>query len=113
MRVSKSKERWKLALRLPSGHRYFRDLQHPGKVAIADDSGETPEVTDDGVLHLDRSRPVLAGEHGCVIPLTDPAGVQSATTASWREGILVAGHFNHRLLIELLPYADPFQGDDE
>jgi hypothetical protein len=113
MRESKAPGRWALALAVPGGHRYFRDLHHPGRVAIRDDSGQTPEATDDGVLHLDRSRPVEVGQGGCVIPLTDEAGVQRRAVGalgSWREGFLVAGHFGHRLVMEVLPWADPLKG---
>lgn len=41
---------------LPDGHRIFRG--HFDRFAIADDSGRTPDQTDDGILWLDRGRPL-------------------------------------------------------
>jgi hypothetical protein len=35
------------------GHRIFTDTKHEGEYAIADNSGLTPDRTDDGVLYVD------------------------------------------------------------
>ena len=42
---------WTCELRIPDGHRYFRDA-NTGRVAVADGSGATPDRTDDGVLWI-------------------------------------------------------------
>lgn len=80
---------------LPDGHRLFRAFQplprglmalvpatialppQGGIWALADESGETPEQTDDGVLLLDFSRSLDAGSHeqSPFIPLLDGDGV--------------------------------------
>lgn len=44
-------ERWKYIKKSsPEGHKLFWDLNHPGMLAIADDSGRRPDTTDDGPL---------------------------------------------------------------
>lgn len=45
--------------KLPDGHRLFRVAEIPDSYAIADDSGRSPDQTDDGVLFLDFERPLL------------------------------------------------------
>ncbi len=47
-------------------HKFFRVIgehanDHDGKIAIADDSGGTPDTTNDGVLFLDFSKPAKKG----------------------------------------------------
>ena len=46
---------WTCELRIPDGHRYFRDA-NTGRVAVADGSGATPDRTDDGVLWINPDR---------------------------------------------------------
>lgn len=53
-----SRIRWKLIWRAPRGHKFFQDRKHPGAIAVADDSGRNPNVTDCGILYLDFSRPM-------------------------------------------------------
>lgn len=40
------------------GMRFFSDSRAPGRIAVADNSGPTPDQTDDGVLYVDPSRPM-------------------------------------------------------
>jgi hypothetical protein len=48
---------WRMEGKLPDGHRLFSTTTEDGiNYAIADDSGRTPEDTDDGVLWLDVTR---------------------------------------------------------
>jgi hypothetical protein len=68
-----------IRLLIPDGHRYF---EREGQIAIADQSGRTPEETDDGLLYLDRSRPVVFGNHGCHVPLVTPDGTPTRTPCS-------------------------------
>ena len=54
---------WKTweTLRMPAymqGHKFFKHIASK-RIAIADWSGEFPEDTDDGVLWLDDSRPIV------------------------------------------------------
>jgi hypothetical protein len=48
---------WTCVLQVPNGHRYFQD-SITGQYAGADESGPTPDRTDDGVLWLDLARPI-------------------------------------------------------
>ena len=51
---------WEPVIMLPDEHRLFPLKGNPFKwVAIADNSGITPDQTDDGVLWLDFDRPLL------------------------------------------------------
>lgn len=81
---------WRLVLKFADGHRYFRDARN--RIAIADDSGATPDDTDDGVLYLDRSKPVVIG-NSCSIPLV--GGLSTSATAT--EAIGVAAVFGMKI----------------
>ena len=79
--------KWEHGLKLePRGHRIFRDARDDFKApelrgwAIADNSGNRPDTTDDGVLWLDMTRPIVVsvGEYaGASLPVRkerDPGG---------------------------------------
>lgn len=56
----------------PNGHAFFHDAGN--RLAIADCSGSTPDRTDDGVLYVDKTRPIFTyKDAGRVygVPLTD------------------------------------------
>lgn len=56
---------WEPVIMLPDEHRLFPLMGNPFKwVAIADNSGATPEQTDDGVLWLDFTRDLLITRDG-------------------------------------------------
>lgn len=59
---------WASMERLPGGHRLF--IREDGDVAIADQSGATPETTDDGVLWLDIGGDRLPALESSTIPVT-------------------------------------------
>lgn len=50
---------WYFLKKVPGGHKFFRNGDD-GRIAIADDSGETPSWTDDGVLYLDHNHEIIA-----------------------------------------------------
>lgn len=62
---------WNLEHTLPGGHRLFTKREAPftGKVYVADESGQTPDLTDDGLLWLDLSRPLLVQGVGASVPV--------------------------------------------
>jgi len=63
---------WEKVERLPDGHRIFFAGD---KIAIADNSGRTPELTDDGTLWMDFSRPlVVAGKFACIPIINEERG---------------------------------------
>jgi len=49
-----SETMWTFLFRIPGQHKWFRDDQ--GRVAPADNSGYTPDETDDGALYFDPQR---------------------------------------------------------
>lgn len=95
-----TKTEWKLITRLPGEHRIFAD--ESGRLAIADNSGETPDQTEDGVLYLDFARPaVLTGdltrdahcrmEMYCWIPLLTARGKETHTMGRPEDGPILEG----------------------
>jgi hypothetical protein len=98
-----------------TGHRYFEDLlatpprevpwrlwhvpplEH--RVGVADQSGETPDQTDDGVLYLDVSRPVVGpvGQGYYLVPLLTPGGRETSTPATRKEAFAVTARYNMAL----------------
>lgn len=79
--------RWRLRLEFRDGLRFFDDLENPGRVGVADQSGPFPDETDDGVQWLDPRRPITEG----TLPLVDAAG--RATSATCWETERVAAAF--------------------
>jgi len=68
--------KWEPGIRLEKGgHRIFREVRYPFAApetcrwAIADNSGGTPDRTEDGVLWLDFSRPLYVATDYCGIPV--------------------------------------------
>lgn len=87
---------WLLSLKVSRGHRYFTDAETK-RVAVADDSGRTPDQTDDGVLWLDTSRPIKLGLEGADIPLLRPSrddqpkGLSAPLLETWTGETLAGG----------------------
>lgn len=91
-----TKTTWTLVTRLPGEHRIFRDAG--GRLALADNSGDTPDTTDDGVLYLDLDRPVQLVSASiaevfstsqrlyCKIPLVTSDGTKSSTLGVLEDG---------------------------
>ena len=52
----KPASRWTLLKSFRGGHKFFRD-ERTGKIAIADQSGATPDLTEDGILCVDSPGP--------------------------------------------------------
>lgn len=77
---------------LPDGHRIFSTQGTPSDFLIADESGDTPDQTDDGELFLDRERNLsidqeTEDENGritthCSIPLRTADGLISRTPSN-------------------------------
>lgn len=82
---------WELVYKCKGGHKFFKDLAS-GRIAICDESGPTPDKTDDGVLWIDLTRPIIIGAR-CSIPLTDDKGGEYSTTGWATEAIGVAFKF--------------------
>lgn len=64
-------KRFQFLFHAPGGHSYWNDTKS-GMIAISDDSGPTPDQTDDGTLWLDTTKPITASGTGFYIPLLVP-----------------------------------------
>lgn len=82
--------KWELLLKCHRGHRYFRAPD--GRIAVADDSGATPDRCDDGVLWVDQSREIAPGayDYGYWVPLIDDKGGKFSTFEEGRHVPAVA-----------------------
>jgi hypothetical protein len=69
MSTTTAATKWKLIHKCPKGHKYFtKDGDHT-VLYIADDSGANPDVTDDGPLRVDRTKPIRAIKDHFLIPV--------------------------------------------
>jgi len=100
---------WKKLFSVRGGHKYFRD-ELTKMIALADDSGSTPDRTEDGVLWLDYQRCVCiktdASHRTWIsIPVLKESRYggpveKSATPASTKEAVEVCARFGMRLALE-------------
>lgn len=95
---------WTKLFRTKGGHKYFRD-EITGRIAVADDSGSTPDRTEDGVLWLDQSRCVTIAtdrDHNnwITVPVFREDGTtRSCTPASAQEAVEVCARFGMKLAL--------------
>lgn len=70
----RNENRFQFLFHAPGGHSYWRDTGTINKntIAISDDSGPTPDATDDGILWLNQDKPIIASGTGFYIPLIIP-----------------------------------------
>lgn len=104
-----SKYNWTKVFSVRGGHKYFRD-EVTKMIALADDSGSTPDRTEDGVLWLDFQRCVCiktGADHTTwiTIPVLHEPRYggpvrKSATPASTKEAVEVCARFGMRLALE-------------
>jgi hypothetical protein len=83
---------WGTPEALPDEHRLFT-TGDASRVAIADNSGRTPDDTDDGVLWLDFERFLIADGTHLAIPLVDDAGKTSRTGTDLATMLLLATRY--------------------
>ena len=102
MKVRIGKDRFACILKSETGHSYFRD-RDTNQIAIADQSGEYPDETDDGVIWLDLNEPphkartyTASGmfektvyEINIIVDRNDPGDKRSNTIVNEFEYILV------------------------
>lgn len=86
--------RWTFIKKLVGGHRLFKDAEKPGEVAIADQSGEYPDQTDDGILYLDTLRSIehheFDGRESYSLPIKDALGRRYGTPVSLAAAICIS-----------------------
>lgn len=89
------------------GHSFYRD-DLTGRVSIKDMSGDTPDQTDDGVLWLDTSRPMVfwmdEGKMRASLPVmgryygsTTPE--KSYCIMLWKDAVKAAKEFDYRVTL--------------
>lgn len=102
----------------PGGHHYWRDngTIRKNTIAISDDSGPTPDTTEDGILWLDLNRPIIASGTGFYIPLIVPNSSNhykrngetfTSTIASPKEARMLVEHFNMKVSVDGLELSKP------
>lgn len=82
-------KRWAYLLTLPGGHKIFRSSD--GRWAIADQSGSTPDNTDDGPLYIDESRAIFPTRPTWFLPLVNERGETSCTLIGEDDVVKVIG----------------------
>lgn len=98
-------KRFELLFRPARGHRYWRDNK-ANRVAISDESGPTPDRTDDGVLWLDTERAVQAGVGGFMIPcISERSGLKCGTPCNAIEARMVCEAFEMQLIVDGVKFA--------
>lgn len=76
-----------------NGHAYFMRVDGDGKderIYVADESGPTPDQTDDGILYIDTTRNIVAKNDFISLPLIDKNGGQTRTCMGVAEMLEVA-----------------------
>ncbi len=88
---------WKLMFHVE--HKFFYGR---GRVAVCDDSGALPHLSDDGIMWLDEHRPIVMNEDRvwCLPVECHRTFEKKTTVASWPEVVTVAMHFP-RMRIEV------------
>jgi len=78
--------------RIPRNHSWFHETISDW-IAVCDDSGPSPDQTEDGLLWLDKSRPIVydeatrtyLGASGLTTPLLREDGEQTTTISGYEE----------------------------
>jgi hypothetical protein len=78
---------WSYLYRLESGHRVF--LAPDGRRAVADNSGRTPEQTDNGTLWFDKRRAILLGTSTASVPVRTDKGATGVIRVTPRDVALL------------------------
>lgn len=102
---------YSLMFTLPDGHRIFSKQHTPSTFLIADDSGTTPDQTDDGELFLDQSRNLLIDQETdtdepyrvetyCDIPLRTVEGKQTRTPTNPATIMYLAVAFDWKVTVK-------------
>lgn len=92
---------WKLITRCGGrGHKFYRHVP-TDKVAVADNSGSTPDRTDDGILWLDEDYPVrVCQEHAVFAVIKESDGCRYVVMDAVLEGVEVATELGLRVAAE-------------
>jgi hypothetical protein len=83
---------WRLEYTLPGGHRLFKKDDGPG-FYIADDSGATPDLTDDGELWLDVTRPINVLGSYINVPVSDDENRAHVVGVTMADALYLSARF--------------------
>ena len=100
---------WSLELYYRKGHRYFRD-HSTGRLAVCDSSGKTPEESDDGVLWVDDSKPIIIGSHGASVPVKNEKGECAVVIEPVNNAMSLAVVYGFMIRYEAVEMLVPIQG---
>lgn len=87
--------RWQLIHELSGEHRLFQDTD--GRLALADQSGETPDQTDDGPMFLDLKRHATTDTGYVDVPVVDENGKPGEVTILWEDAKIIQEKYNLRI----------------
>lgn len=96
---------WQLLISFPDGHRFFRDVESDDQVAIGDQSGSTPDQTDDGTLWLDQNDRRVHGSyerggiHLRVEVFNDIGTRRSWVQVTMDEALWLAEHLDYDIIV--------------
>jgi hypothetical protein len=87
------------------GHSFWRE-QLTGLISICDQSGNRPDMTDDGVLWLDDAKPWVVGDrsrgdagHYMDVPVVREDGSTCRCWMTWKDGLHVAKKLGIRVVV--------------
>lgn len=91
----RSEFKWTSLVKMDGSHRWCKD-ENSGRISISDESGSRPHLTDDGVLWLDKDKPIQLLQYdyepdsgsnspSLNIPVIDYAGRSHVTGCTLRE----------------------------
>jgi len=90
---------WVLVKSVPGGHKFYRNEAN-GRMAIADRSGRYPNQTDDGVLYVDKNRPISISHDGYVcLPILNEAEQEYHTVIDIDQAVWLAREHHHRVVV--------------
>ena len=94
--MSQKKYNWQLVFnwKPEGGHAVFVSKDNDVKAAIADNSGDTPDMTDDGVLWVDRTYCVMINRKEAIVPVVSERGNEFHVMMRIHHAMQLAETFN-------------------
>lgn len=113
MTATATQPQWEKLVRIPRGHRFFRD-KLSGKVSVCDDSGTRPHLTDDGILWIQQDKPILLQEQfesahvmASVFVTKDRTGESLSILSGPREVLWLIRNLGMSIKIQTVDFTDP------
>lgn len=110
--IANQKYQWELLVKIPRGHKFFRD-KLSGKISACDDGGTCPQFTDDGPLWIQQDKPILLQERfesasmiASVPVIQERTGKRKSILSGPREIMWLVRNLGMNLKIQSLTYID-------